>query len=62
VRNVEALAITRRKFEVPHGILWPAIGLFAGLFAHQWNRSRPVSGATLHPSLAAFIVKEVLTI
>jgi hypothetical protein len=33
--NAEALAMTRRKFEVPHGIFWPAIGLFAGLFAHQ---------------------------
>jgi hypothetical protein len=33
--NAEALAMTRRKFEVPHEIFWPAIGLFAGLFAHQ---------------------------
>ncbi|CAN5222126.1 hypothetical protein BH10PSE10_BH10PSE10_13430 [soil metagenome] len=49
--------MTRRKFEVPHGIFWPAMRVFA----HQSNRSRPISGATLHPSVAALIVKEWLT-
>ena len=52
--------MTRRKFEVPHGIFWPAMGFFAGLLAH--HRPQPHhSGATLHPSVAAVIVKEWLT-
>jgi hypothetical protein len=33
--NTEALAMMRRKFEVPHGIFWPAMGFVAGLFAHR---------------------------
>jgi hypothetical protein len=45
--NAEALAMTRRKFEVPHGIFWPAIELFAGLFAHLKDHSRAHS-ARLH--------------
>jgi hypothetical protein len=40
--NAEALAMTRRKFEVPHGIFWPAIELFAGLFAHLKTTAAPI--------------------
>jgi hypothetical protein len=39
--NAEALAMTRLKFEVPHGIFWPAIELFAGLFAHLRTTAAP---------------------
>ncbi len=53
--------MTRRKFEVPHGIFWPAMRFFRGAFCASMNRSRPISGATLHPSVAAVIVKEWLT-
>ncbi len=57
--------MTRLRLDGPQDILWPDIGLFAGICAlmepqRSWFFADSV--ATLRPSVAAFIVKEWLTI